>query len=69
MATLGPLFQVLLGVRWSNYAPENDSPVALVYLIGLVVVIGLLLLRGWVKRNRDESDDADALRSTDREVE
>lgn len=60
LATLGPLFQILFGVRWSNYAPEDDSPVALVYLIGLVVVIGFLLLRGWVMRDRGQSDDIDA---------
>lgn len=60
VGTLGPLFQMLLGVRWSNYASEDNSPVALVYLISMVVVIGLLLLRGWVMRIRDQPDDANA---------
>lgn len=60
VGTLSPLFQMFLGVRWSNYASEDNSPVALVYSISIVVGIGLLFLRGWVMRSRDQSDDDNA---------
>lgn len=60
MATLGPLLQLLLGAPWSNYTTKNTSPIVLVYLATLVVVIGLLLLRGWVARRRNRCNDVDS---------
>lgn len=60
VATLGPLLQVLLGIRWSNYSPDHDNrSVIIVYVIGLAFAVGLPLLRGWAMRDRDRPDDAD----------
>ncbi|MGN8051223.1 hypothetical protein ACTJKO_16190 [Curtobacterium sp. 22159] len=63
IAALGPLVQVLLGIRWSNYAGSHDSlSVIIVYAIGLAGAVGLPFFRGWVMHGRKQSDDDGALR-------
>jgi len=63
IAALGPLVQVLLGIRWSNYSNNHDSGSAIiVYAIGLAVAVGLPFLRAWVRRGREQSDSDGALR-------
>jgi hypothetical protein len=63
IAALGPLVQVLLGIRWSNYSKNHDSrSTIIVYAIGLAVAVGLPFLREWVVRGREKSDGDGALR-------
>lgn len=63
IAALGPLVQVLLGIRWSNYSNNHDSrSTIIVYAIGLAVAVGLPFLREWVVRGREKSDGDGALR-------
>lgn len=60
IAALGPLVQVVLGIRWSNYSVNHDSrSTIVVYAIGLAVAVGLPFLRGWVMRGREQSDGDD----------
>jgi hypothetical protein len=63
IAALGPLVQVLLGMRWSNYEDNHDSrSTVIVYAIGLAAAAGLPLLRGWVMRGREQRDGDGARR-------
>lgn len=63
IAALGPLVQVVLGIRWSNYSQNHDARSTIfVYVFGLAVAVGLPLLQGWVMRGREQSDDGGAFR-------
>lgn len=63
VAALGPLVQVVLGIRWSNYSQNRDASSAIfVYGIGLAVALGLPFLQGWVMRGREQSDGGDTFR-------
>jgi hypothetical protein len=58
IAALGPLVQVGLGIRWSNYSDTHDSrSTIVVYVIGLAAAVGLPFLKGWVMRGREQDDD------------
>lgn len=57
IAALGPLVQVLLGIRWSNYSDDHDSrSMVIVYGVGLAVAVAVPFLRGWAMRGRERSD-------------
>jgi hypothetical protein len=63
IAALGPLVQVALGIRWSNYSDNHDGRSTLiVYVVGLAVAVGLPFLLGWVMRGREQSDGDGAFR-------
>jgi hypothetical protein len=63
IAALGPLVQVMLGIRWSNYSDSHDSrSTIIVYAIGLAVAVGVPFLRGWVMRGREQGDGDGVLR-------
>ncbi|MFJ3384043.1 MULTISPECIES: hypothetical protein [unclassified Curtobacterium] len=56
IAALGPLVQVVFGIRWSNYSDTPDSrSTVIVYVAGLVVALGLPFLRGYSLRRGDRS--------------
>ncbi|WP_139200111.1 hypothetical protein [Curtobacterium sp. MCBA15_008] len=63
IAALGPLAQVVLGIRWSNYSQNHDARSTIfVYVVGLAVAVGLPFLQGWVTRGREQSDGGGAFR-------
>lgn len=63
LAGLGPVVQSALGLSWSNYSAVHDRGATVaVYVVGLVVVVGLPFLRGWIDRGRGRTGDPSTTR-------